>query len=167
MTSETPKRKPYGETFAGTICKVNAHFLLARAPLPNTEVLHNGTFVLRYGITYLEKPQYSIVPGLVAVDYGDILAGEEAWHFLFHRSNLYPRADVLGYRNDGVDEMIVVKKLDFMQPVTILVYADSQATTPLAQPTAIIAAETTGFPAWLLQYGKFYKTLADWQAVQQ
>ncbi len=164
---ETPKRKPYGESFAGVVFKVNEHILLARTAPPDVEVLHSGSFVLRYGIAYLEKPQYSIVPGLVAVDYGDILAGEEAWHFLFHRSNLYPRADVIGYRNDGVDEMIVVKKLDFMQPITILVYADSQTTTPLAQPTAIIANETENFPAWLLQYGKFYKTLADWQAVQQ
>lgn len=166
MTTETPKRKPYGESFDGVLLKINHHVLLARAPLPDTEVLHNGSFVLRYGIVYLEKPQYSIVPGLVALDYGEILAGEEAWHFLFHRSNLYPRADVLGYRNDGTDEMIVVKKLDFMQPITILVYADSQATIPLAQVTAAIAQNTDGFPAWLLQYGTFYKTLADWQAAQ-
>jgi hypothetical protein len=167
MTTDTPKRKPYGEAFAGVIFKVNEHTLLAQAAPPDVDVLHSGLFVLRYGITYLEKPQYSIVPGLVAVDYGEILAGEEAWHFLFHRSNLYPRADVIGYRNDGVDEMIVVKKLDFMQPVTILAYADAQATTPLAPINAIIASETAGFPAWLLQYGKFYQTLADWQAVQQ
>lgn len=164
--TETPKQKPYGESFTGVILKVNDHTLLAKNPLPDTEMLHSGTFVLRYGIPYLETPQYSVVPGLVATDQGDILAGEEAWHFLFHRSNLYPRADVIGYRNDGADEMIVVKKLDFMQPVTILVYADSQATTPLAQPAAVIADNTEGFPAWLLQYGKIYPTLAEWQAAQ-
>lgn len=163
MTIDTPKRKPYGESFDGVIFKVNEHSLLARIAPPDAQVQHQGSFVLRYGIPYLEKPQYSIVPGLVALDYGDVLAGEEAWHFLFHRSNLYPRADVMGYRNDGVDEMIVVKKLDFMQPVTVLAYADSQATTPLAHIAAIIADSTDGFPAWLLRYGKFYKTLADWQ----
>src|SRR5688572_30842193 len=117
-----PPRQPYSEAFSGVILKMEETTLLSSTPQSDAEVMHTGTFVLRYAIEYLGKPQWSIVPGLVALDYGDILTGEEAWQFLFHRSNLYPRADVIGYRNDGVDDMIPVKKLDLMQPVVVLVY---------------------------------------------
>jgi hypothetical protein len=92
------------------------------------------------------------------------MTGEEAWQFLLHRSNLFPRADVIGYRNDGVDDMIPVKKLDLMQPIVVLVYASESATTPLAEPKRIIAPNTEGFPPWLAQYGRVYQSVAEWQA---
>ena len=66
--------------------------------------------IVRYGVRFLGKPHLSVVPGLVAIDYGEMLIGEEAWIFLTKRSNLYPRAEVFGYRNDGHDDMITVKK---------------------------------------------------------
>src|SRR4051812_3774871 len=104
--TEIPARQPYGEVFTGAIMTVGTQTVMAPAPFPDVPVLHRGSFVLRYGVEYLGKPQYSIVPGLIALDYGEMLVGEEAWDFLFHRSNLYPRGDVLGYRNDGEDDMI-------------------------------------------------------------
>jgi hypothetical protein len=159
-----PPRQPYGESFSGVILKIGESTLLSSTPQAGAEVLHTGTFILRYAIEYLGKPQWSIVPGLVALDYGDILTGEEAWQFLFHRSNLYPRADVIGYRNDGVDDMVPVKKLDLMQPVVVLVYADEAATTPLAQPKGIVAGNLEGLPPWLAKYGRIYKSMAEWQA---
>jgi hypothetical protein len=161
--SDFPKRKPYGETFQGVVLQVGDHALLSAAPLPEATVQHTGEMVLRYAVEFLGKPQYSIVPGLIALDYGEVIVGEEAWEFLFHRSNLYPRADVIGYRNDGVDEMIPIKKLDLMQPIVVLAYTDAQATTPLAPIRGVIAPNTDHLPPWLARYGQLYPTIAEWQ----
>lgn len=156
-------RQPYGEAFTGVIQTADTAHLLASAPLPDLPVLHSGPLILRYGVEYLGKPQYSIVPALIALDYGDLLAGEEAWEFLFKRSNLYPRADVFGFRNDGVDDMIVIKFLDLMQPIHVLAYPDEAATTPLARIAAVIAPPDA-LPTWLARYGRQYDSLTDYQA---
>ena len=130
-------------------------------------MIAEGDFVIRYGITYLGKPQYSIVPDLVVVDYGDMLVGEEAWDFLTNQSNLYPRSDVLGYRNDGRDEMLVVKQLDLAIPFDVLTYKTASDRTPLAKLTALIAQESDAYPARLLKYLPRYDTLADWRAINE
>jgi hypothetical protein len=157
-----PERAPIGDSVTGVVIQANYQKVLALAPQEQTETILNGTFVIRYGIRYLEKPFLSIVPGLVALDYGDLLTGEDAWQFLTKRSNLHPRADVFGYRNDGQDEMIVVKRLDFAQPVDVLVYADETATKPSAQVTALIAASTSGIPQRILDYLPYYASVAEW-----
>ena len=141
--TDIPARQPYGEVFTGDIMTVGSQHVIAPDPLPDAPVLHRGSFVLRYGVEYLGKPQYSIVPGLIAIDYGEMFVGEEAWDFLLHRSNLYPRGDVLGYRNDGEDDMITIKRLDLVPPFHILAYPDEQATTPLARIAAVIASSVT------------------------
>ncbi|MCU0511732.1 MAG: hypothetical protein MUE40_04085 [Anaerolineae bacterium] len=157
-------RQPYGEIFHGVIVMAGEAALLASAAPPEVEIAHHGTFTLRYGIEFLGKPQFSIVPALIALDYGEVMTDAvAAWDFLFKRSNLYPRADVIGYRNDGVDEMIPVKKLDLMQPVVVLAYADAAATRPLAQVAALIAPDDSPLPPWLAQYARRYPALAAWQ----
>ncbi len=117
---------------------------------------------MRYGVQYLNKPHLSIVPGLLALDSGAMLTGEAAWRFLLERSNLYPRADVLGYRNDGEDAMVVVKALDLAAPVQVLVYADEGATTPLARVEALIAGEETKLPPRLLAHLRRYDSVETW-----
>jgi hypothetical protein len=104
------------------------------------------------------------VPGLVALDYGDFLTSEDAWDFLLKGSNLYPRSEVIGYRNDGLDEMIVIKALDISLTPEVLVYADSAATTPIAKPTALIAPSTADIPPRLLEFLPRFANLTEWQS---
>ncbi|MBZ0293075.1 MAG: hypothetical protein K8L99_10975 [Anaerolineae bacterium] len=160
-----PERQPIADSFHGYALKhQDGTPFLAREVLAET-ILASGTLIVRYAIQYLGKPHWSIVPGLIALDYGDMLTGEDAWEFLLNRSNLHPRADVLGYRNDGEDEMITVKRLDLAQPVQVLVYADAQATIPCAQPAAVITAEND-LPPHLLEYLPRYSTLAEWETAR-
>jgi hypothetical protein len=92
-----------------------------------------------------------------------MLTGEAAWDFLLRRSNLYPRADVLGYRKDGVDEMVPVKLLDPVAPIQVLVYTEAEASKPLGRVSALIAPAETALPPRLLDYLPLYPTLEDWQ----
>lgn len=161
-----PPRKPIGDQFTGALLRVDDQHLLAPAPLIGTETIQTGTFTLRYGVVYLIEAMYSIVPGIIALDYGEFLTGDEAWHFLFKKSNLHPRADVVGYRNDGKDDMIPIKKLDLEHPVDVLVYADDAATKPLTTVSALLTQNTQTLPHRILDYCPHYATLAAWQEAQ-
>lgn len=158
------ERIPIGDSFVGAVITVQGSHMLAQQPPAGAQVIHSGKLTVRYGVRYLGKPHLSVVPALVAIDYGDLLNGEAAWEFLLHRSNLYPRAEVFGYRNDGRDEMIVVKQLDLALPVEVLVYADDKAITPIASPGAIIAASQEGLAPRLLEHLTCYASLAEWEA---
>jgi hypothetical protein len=158
-----PERQPIADPFTGMVLRLDQTHLLARTPQPGTEVVASGDLVVRYGIQYLDKPHLAIVPGLVALDYGEIITGDEAWDFLLHRSNLHPRADVVGYRNDGADEMIVVKLLDPVAPVHVLIYSDTKAVQPVARVSALIAEDTAGIAPRLLDYLPHFESLEAWQ----
>ncbi len=159
---QIPDREPIGDLFTGVICQFDNFNILSPAPIESAVEIAQGEFVIRYGITYLGKPHYSVVPDLVVADYGDAFVGEDAWQFLTQQSNLYPRADVFGYRNDGKDEMLFVKELDFAIPFDVLAFANADDNTPLGKLTALIApdAET---PERLIEYLPRYDTVADWQ----
>ena len=157
-----PERVPIGDRFEGQLISSQEKRALAIVPQPGPETIASGMFVVRYGLQYLGKPHLAIVPGLVALDYGDMLTGEDAWEFLLNRSNLHPRADVVGYRNDGHDDMTVVKLLDLAAPVQVLVYKDESATVPLARINAIIASEDDPVPARLLLYFPRYGSATAW-----
>ena len=167
MFPHIPERRPVGDSVAAVLSRWQTYHLLSPAPLSlstsvespsaeqasqGLETLQQGVFFVRYALEYLGKPQYCIAPELVTLDYGDGMAGDEAFDFLIHKSNLYPRGDVFGWRNDGVDEMIVIKKLDLAQPTRLLVYADAQSTQPLAEAVALIGRDFSAFPPRLLQY---------------
>jgi hypothetical protein len=147
------------------ILQYGNHQVLALTEQSETTTIGNGSFTIRYGLRYLGKLHVSIVPGLVVLDYGDFLTGEEAWEFLIERSNLYPRSEVVGYRNDGGDEMIVIKALDLSVPPEVLVYADAVATNPIARPTALIDSSESAFPPRLLEFLPRFASVTDWQAV--
>ena len=117
--------------------------------------------MIRYGIPYLGKPHISIVPDLVVLDYGDMLTGEDAWEFLINQSNLYPRSDVLGYRNDGSDEMVVIKQLDFAIPFKVFAYTSKTDHQPIAQLDALITTDYNHYPARLIKYLPCFDTIAD------
>ncbi len=167
--SRIPERSPVTDVFDGAVLQVGQRFALALAAQDGADGARTGTLVLRYGVQYLGKPFLAIVPGLLALDYGDMLTGEAAFDFLLHRSNLHPRADVVGYRNDGVDDMTPVKWLDVVAPIHVLLYADTNATRPDARILALIApedADLTAVPPRLLTYLPRYVSLAAWLAAE-
>lgn len=165
-----PDRQPIHDVFNGLIfqiqnaSKTQSWGFLGLTPPPNIDYQH-GEFIIRYGVRYLGKPHISIVPGLVASDYGDMMVGDMAWDFIYKKGLAFPRADVLGYRNDGVDEMISMKFLDIAIPPQVLVYADSQATIPLMSVVALIAPpdSTPTLPSRLLGYLPRFDHLEDWK----
>jgi hypothetical protein len=80
-----------------------------------------------------------------------------------NKSNLHPRADVVGYRKNGEDAMVVVKSLDLMHPLDILVYANNDSPKPLAQVQAIITPTDENLPERLKQYASIYSSNEAWQ----
>ncbi|MEM9951202.1 MAG: hypothetical protein AAF846_06375 [Chloroflexota bacterium] len=158
-----PDRQPIGDTFRGVIISVDDYHLLAHAPIDGYETLHDGEFIVRYGIVYLGKPHLSVVPALVALDYGEFKTGEDAWNFLLHKSNLYPRSDVIGHNKSGDDTQAFLKELDLMYPFDILVYADDTATTPLCKVDAIITPIAENVPERLAKHANIFPTVKDWK----
>lgn len=162
--TDIPARQPIADMFSGYLIQFGEmQALCTEEPDEDVQVIQHGQFIIRYAVPFLGKPQLSIVPGLIVLDYGEMLAGEAAWDFLLNRSNLYPRADVIGYRNDGEDDMVVIKWLDVDQPVQVLVYTDSTATKPLTPVNAIIADDTENLPGRMLDYLVTYPTISKWQ----
>lgn len=158
-----PERQPVCDLFPGAAVQSGERQALTY-DAGGAEILCAGPCVVRYGVRFLGKPHLSIVPGLMALDYGEMLAGEAAWDFLIHHSNRYPRAEVFGFRNDGRDEIMRVSALDLALPPHALVYANAQASTPIARPTALIvpAAEAATLPARLTGALVRFDTLEDW-----
>jgi hypothetical protein len=157
-----PDRAPHTDPFRGVVLRVGDDDLLAAAPSAGVDVIAEGELVLRYGVRYLGKAWLAIVPGLVAIDYGTFITGEDALDFLLHRSNLYPRAEVFGYRADGVDEQMFVRQLDIALGLQPLVYADLSATQAVASPIAFIG-DAAAAPPRVSAHLPTYPTLDDWQ----
>lgn len=160
-----PEQKPVSDPFHGAVVQFAADQVLITGTVPDEAalVIASGELTIRYGVRLLGKPHLSFVPGLVALDYGDMLIGEEAWTFLFKKSNLHPRSDVVGYLNDGQADMMPVKKLDLTLSPEVLVYFDS-GSVPVARPTALIAPDLAGVPKRICEYLPHFTSLAEWQA---
>lgn len=163
MTEVIPPREPIGDPFIGQVVQIGAAQILTLDQIPLGTVLASKGVILRYGLRFLGKLHLSIVPGLVVLDYGEILTGNDAWDFLLKQSNAYPRAEVVGYRNDGVDDMILVRALDIAVPPEVLAYAHADATTPFAKPTALIASSDDRLPARLVDFLPCFSSLDEWQ----
>ncbi|MCY4018575.1 MAG: hypothetical protein OXG39_04140 [Chloroflexi bacterium] len=156
-----PQREPINELLSGTVSRVDGFFFLSSSALPQAEIIVQGEIALRYGIPYLFKPQWSIVPDLVVLDYGQTMTGEAAWGFLMESSHLYPRSDVLGFRSDGADEMVPLKQLDFDSPYDVFVYRAPGDREPVARLSALIESDSE-FPERLLQHLPRFPSLGDW-----
>jgi len=159
-----PERKPVQDAFEGSIFVFNDVAFLATESIDDAVLSYSGAMTLRYGIEYLGKPQFCIMPELVVMDYGDALVGDEAWEFLFERSNLYPRADVVGYRNDGVDDMIVVKWLDLMAPVAVTAFSAPNEHMPIAWIRGFIGPGFDTLPKRAQTFLPHFDNLETWQA---
>ncbi|MBC7811137.1 MAG: hypothetical protein H7175_08325 [Burkholderiales bacterium] len=166
MAKLIPERAPLGDPFIGAVLQLEGgqQALAQTADRAGADVIVSDAFIVRYGVPYLGKPHLSIVPGMLVLDYGDIFTGEAAWDFLYNRSNLYPRAEVFGYRSDGRDDMIIIRSLDLALPVEVFVYPDEKATTPSAHPKALIATSEAGLPPRLLKYLPRFETVTHWKA---
>lgn len=158
-----PARAPVYDLLAGVVLQAGAAQALALAPQPGVEIPVSGDFLIQYGVRFLGKPERYIVPELVVLDYGDMLAGEEAWSFLWHRSNLHPRAEVVGCRDDGSEDIVFFRALDLSLPPQVLVFS-APGGALLARPTALIAPDAAGLPARLVEYLPRYASVADWLA---
>ena len=157
------QRQPISDQASGMVVEVDGHALLSAAELTVGEVIARGELILRYGITYLGKPHLSIVPNLVVADYGELLNGEEAWAFLMTSAHLYPRADVCGLLNDGSDEMVALKQLDFDYPFDVFAYQHSHDDLPLAKLSALIADDPVSYPQRLLKHLPRFENLSVWR----
>ncbi len=164
MAGAIPEREPIGDVCTGAVIQVGDAQVLTTFEPTAEQVIASGTFVVRYGLRFLGKLHISIVPGLVVLDRGEMITGQEAWDFLLKNSNLYPRSEVFGYKNDGADEMMLIRNLDMAIPPEVLVYADTNSTKPVAKPSALITTDTSGISERLLQYLPHYPSLAHWQA---
>ncbi len=163
MTNQSiPERQPIAEHVRGVVTRFADCVLLSRHDLNDGEAIARGEIVVRYGITYLGKPQLSIVPDLVVADYGEMLVGEDAWQFLMYSGHLYPRADVCGLRNDGEDDMLVLKQLDFDYPYDVFAYREAADRQPLSKLSALIADDYVDIPERLLKYLPRFDTAVDW-----
>lgn len=157
------QRQPIAERVFGVVTELDGQALLSPAELPEGNMIARGELTLRYGITFLGKPHLSIVPNLVVADYGELLNGEEAWDFLMTSAHLYPRADVCGFLNDGSDEMVAMKHLDFDYPFDVFVYRDIQDDRPLAALSALIAGGPPSYPERLLGRLPRFVSLSAWR----
>ena len=164
MAGTIPEQNPIGDSFTGSIIQIDDAQTLMTIESSEAQVLATGTFIVRYGLRFLGKLHISIVPGLIVLDRGEMMTGEEAWDFLLKHSNLFPRSEVVGYKNDGTDDMVLIRTLDMAVPPEVLVYTAADSVKPIAKPTALIAPDTNGLSERLLSYLPHYASLADWQA---
>ena len=159
-----PERQPISDRISAFVTRLDNASLLSPAELEAGEVLAQGDLTLRYGITYLGKPQLSIVPDLVVADYGEILVGEAMWQFLMNSAHRYPRADACGLDRHGGEEMVALKQLDFDYPFDVFVYDRDSSRKPLARLSALVASDQTLFPQRLLAHLPRFDSVDAWCA---
>lgn len=155
-----PARQPIGEPFSGWLLQHGTAYALSVTS--QGTVIAQGDLTVRYGVRFAGKIHLSIVPGLLVLDYGEMLTGEEAWEFILKRSNRHPRAEIAGYRSDGADDLVMLRVLDLAAGVAALVFTDAEARVPLAQVSAVIAPADAALPRYLTEYLPRFASLEDW-----
>ena len=91
-----------------------------------------------------------------------MLTGERAWDFLMKSSHLYPRSDVLGFRNDGADEMVVMKHLDFDSRYDVFAYQNVNSDRPICRLDAIVGAHKDTLTDRLYEHLPRFDSLKSW-----
>jgi hypothetical protein len=153
---DIPTPELIGDTLAGCLIRSADGLILILGDLPpgippERIMRPAGSLTVRYAIAYLQR-EAAIVPGLFASDLGDILVGREAWDFTMDQTNLYPRADILGLRDDGRDDQVTLKNLDLGRPITVLVYATPEDRLPLGRLAAFWAPVEAEVPDLLAKH---------------
>ncbi len=161
----SPPRRAVRDHFDGSLVLLDGVALLTTLDNPPGTSATAGPLELRYGLVCLDDPRRCIVPELVVLEYGEQMTGEAALDFLLNHSNLHPRAEVLGQRDDGVEDQLRVSRLDLAQPPRVLVWpGDAPAEVrPLAAATALVNSGPESSPARLRQFLPCYPSFADWR----
>jgi hypothetical protein len=159
-----PPRQPVQDLLTGVVLRAFDRLFLASEPHPDTELIASGSVAVRYGIVYLGRSYHAIMPELVVFDTGGGLSGEDAWRFLFEESNLFPRAEVIGFREDGEEDMVTVKTLDLMYPVRAFTFFPPDAPVNLGQLSALLGTFPEALPARLTNCLDAYPDLATYKA---
>ncbi len=94
------------------------------APPNEADILLAGSVVVRYGVEMLHE--YAVlVPGLFESETGYQLAGRAAWDLMWAQFQLYPRAEVIGMRQDGRPGEYWIRELDFADRPRLLAYVNA------------------------------------------
>ena len=112
-----------------------------------------GTVVLRYGISLQTPASHTIIPGLFVSERGVALVGREAWDFMLAHFQLYPRADVVGFRvSNGAPLQVFLRELDFGTPIRIFAYESVDISLPPAEITQVRIGQSAQLPELLTKY---------------
>lgn len=122
-------------------------------PPPQADLVCQGEVVLRYGIELLHSP-HCIIPAYFESENGAIRKGRAAWDFIWAKSQLYPRADVIGWRSDGQPLALLLKDLDLSEAVSIWAYADPHTPQPLGRIHRLDCLPETPLPELLARYAR-------------
>jgi len=157
MPSRIPKPEFLHESLEGALYTLPGGTLLipGRPPaaIGDNAPIISGTIIFRYGISFLIPPQDALIPGLFVSERGAALTGREAWDFMLAHCQLYPRADVLGFRTNGGDSQVFLKQLDWGRAVRVLAYASLDNRMPAAEPAAMfIGEDAPPIPELLAKY---------------
>ncbi len=160
-------REALEEHTFGALTQLNHQVVVSHEPLGIGEPLYHGQITFRYGVRFLGKTHYSIIPELIVLDYGTMMNGVEAWEFLLNKSNMYPRAEIFGHRHDGVDDIITIRQLDLALPIVVFAFTHPVQDQPFAQLSAWIAPSNSSshisLPPYLIKYIPVFETIAQWQ----
>jgi hypothetical protein len=131
--------------------------LVAGKPTPDLASyapLMSGMLILRYGIALQTPASQTIIPGLFVSEKGVALVGRQAWDFMMGNFQLYPRADVVGFRvSNGAPLQVFLRELDFGVPVRIFAYESVDISLPPAEITQLRFGETVSeLPELLTKY---------------
>jgi hypothetical protein len=85
--------------------------------------------VLRYGIPLQTPASHALIPGLFVSERGVALVGQAAWTFMLDNFQLYPRADVIGFRaHNGTPLQVFLRELDFGAGIRLFAYESVDVT---------------------------------------
>lgn len=118
-----------------------------------------GTLILRYGIPMNSPVAEPVIPGLMVGERGGALVGREAWEFMMNRFQMFPRADVVGFRPGGAEAQVFLRELDFGAQVRVYVFESTEARKALAEVTALFRGE--GVPELPEMLTRHLPTLPD------
>ena len=123
-------------------------------PPDDATIILSGDITLRYGILLLKTPKYQIVPGYFETENGAVRIGRAAWDIIWKKFQLYPRADVIGLRNDGKSLHVLMRDLDFGESGKVLAYADENSEESLGMIQEFNIPPDADLPQLLAGYAK-------------
>lgn len=138
----------FHEHFSGILYRTDAQtglVLADRMPSTPATIIHSGDLILRYGVDLLVSP-HAFIPGYFETENGAVFTGEAAWDFIWAKFQLYPRAEVLGMRQDGLQTDYLMRDLDFGEGRKVLAYADESSPKSLGTIAQLRLADMNTCP---------------------